>query len=114
MIAYQDFARLLLDVGEFETMDDYVADCGGSVDGQDVALLPVIWRMGRGGVKAIRAESGLSQKDFARAYGVPRRTLQNWELPEESPEHRECPAYMARLMGYAVLSDREAAGDETD
>lgn len=108
MMRYQDFVRLMMDAGEFETMDEYVADCGGSVDAEELPLLPMIWRMGRGGVKAIRKESGLSQQDFARAYGVPRRTLQNWELPAESPEHRECPGYMLRLLGYAVLSDREA------
>lgn len=109
MIAYQDFVRLLMDTTEFETLDEYTADCGGSVDGADLPLLPIIWNMGRGGVRAIRAESGLSQDAFAREYGVPRRTLQNWELPEDSPEHRECPAYLARMLGYAVLSDTEAA-----
>ena len=113
-MTYQDFVRLLMDAGEFETMDDYIMDCGGSVDAQDVALLPVIWRMGRGGVKAIRAEIGLSQQAFAREYGIPCRTLVNWELPEQSKEHRACPAYMARLLGYAVLSDREEEPIETD
>ena len=36
-------------------------------------------------VKAIRANSGLSQSEFARRYGFSVRTLQDWELGRTEP-----------------------------
>lgn len=52
-------------------------------------------------VKEIRKKTGLSQDKFAQRYGIPVRTLQNWEQ-----EYREPPAYviamLERLIAYEV------------
>lgn len=53
-------------------------------------------------VRAIRLESGLTQKGFEEKYGVPRRTLQDWEAGK-----REAPGYVVALLAYAVKSDNE-------
>ena len=37
-------------------------------------------------VRAIRAETGLSQAEFAAAYGIPYRTLQGWESGRREPD----------------------------
>ena len=37
-------------------------------------------------VKAIRAQLGLSQEDFARAYGFSVHTLRKWEQRKRTPE----------------------------
>jgi putative transcriptional regulator len=37
-------------------------------------------------VQAIRAQTGLSQADFARSIGVKKATLLNWEHRRRSPE----------------------------
>lgn len=53
-------------------------------------------------VRAIRRASGLTQAGFAEKYGVPRRTLQDWEAGK-----REAPGYVVSLLAYAVKSDNE-------
>lgn len=36
--------------------------------------------------KAIRQKSGLSQTEFARTFGIPKRTLQDWEQRRRLPD----------------------------
>ena len=50
-------------------------------------------------VKAIRHKVGLSQQDFAKYFGVSRRTIQEWE------QGRRCPSGAARA--FLVVIDRE-------
>ena len=51
-------------------------------------------------IKEIRAMTGLSQGKFAEKYGIPVRTLQNWEA-----EHREPPEYVLKLLLRCVEED---------
>jgi putative transcriptional regulator len=37
-------------------------------------------------IKSLRERSGLTQAAFARAYGVPVRTLQDWEHDRRKPD----------------------------
>ncbi len=37
-------------------------------------------------VKALRARLGMSQDGFARAFGLPKRTIQDWEQGRRQPE----------------------------
>lgn len=48
-------------------------------------------------VKKLREQSGMSRNQFAEFFGVPYRTLQNWELGE-----RQCPEYVISLMKYKL------------
>jgi len=52
-------------------------------------------------IKEIRAFTGLSQIKFCEQYGIPRRTLENWEkdIPGQPPE------YIARLLERVVKMD---------
>lgn len=43
-------------------------------------------------IKEIRAHLGLSQVAFAERYGIPRRTLEDWE------RLGRCPSYVVRLL----------------
>lgn len=45
--------------------------------------------------KELRQRSGLSRHKFADLFGIPYRTVQNWELGL-----RECPDYLLNLMRY--------------
>lgn len=54
-------------------------------------------------IRRIRNMAGVSQAKFAEAYGIPRRTLENWESGERIP-----PAYVVRLLERAVEADKEA------
>lgn len=48
-------------------------------------------------IKAIRAESNLTQAAFASRYGIPKRTVEAWEMGQRTP-----PPYVIRLLETAV------------
>lgn len=50
--------------------------------------------------KAIRAKSKLSQVKFSARYGIPRRTIENWESGDTVP-----PGYVLELLDRAVSED---------
>nr|DAH24641.1 MAG TPA: putative transcriptional regulator [Caudoviricetes sp.] len=47
-------------------------------------------------IKAIRASTGLTQKEFEKAFGIPSRTYEAWEMGERKP-----PQYVIRLLEMA-------------
>lgn len=51
-------------------------------------------------IKEIRQLSGLSQAKFSVKYGIPKRTIESWEMGE-----RECPEYLINLLRRAVEED---------
>lgn len=51
--------------------------------------------------KELRQRSGMSMKRFAEYFGIPYRTVQNWEAGINI-----CPAYTLRLLEYHL--DQEA------
>lgn len=53
-------------------------------------------------VREIRSLIGLTQKEFGERYGIPMRTIQNWEGGQ-----RECPAYVLALLERVVWEDYE-------
>ena len=54
----------------------------------------------RNKIKEIRGMSGLSQVKFAAKYGIPRRTIESWEMGE-----RNCPTYVINLLRRVVQED---------
>lgn len=48
-------------------------------------------------IKAIRSATGMSQAEFAAAYDIPKRTIENWETGSRTP-----PPYVIRLLEIAV------------
>lgn len=51
-------------------------------------------------VKEIRMSTGLSQRRFCAALGIPTRTLEDWERGVS-----RCPAYVEALIAYRVEHD---------
>lgn len=49
-------------------------------------------------IREIRKHTGLTQQQFADKYGIPKRTIENWEADPDKPEHRECPPYLIKLL----------------
>lgn len=47
--------------------------------------------------KEIRKKSGMTQKRFSEFFGIPRRTIENWEAGVN-----KCPAYLLDLMKYKL------------
>ncbi|MDO4619828.1 MAG: helix-turn-helix domain-containing protein, partial [Lachnospiraceae bacterium] len=48
-------------------------------------------------IRALRAETGLSRKLFSEKYGIPLRTIEDWESGRRKP-----PEYISRLLNYRV------------
>lgn len=51
-------------------------------------------------IKEIRETSGMSRAEFSRVYGIPLRTLENWEAG-----NRKCPEYLLNLIKRSVAED---------
>lgn len=51
-------------------------------------------------VRELREQTGLSQKAFGEYFGIPRRTVQNWETGAN-----ECNQYIIDLMEYKLKGE---------
>ena len=51
-------------------------------------------------IKEIREISGVSRAEFSRKYGIPVRTLEDWESGR-----RNCPNYVSSLLLRVVRED---------
>lgn len=70
----------------------------------------VEWRevVGRGReIKELREKMGMNRREFSDYYGIPYRTVQDWEA-----EKRELPEYLLRLMIYRAEMERLNKKDE--
>lgn len=47
----------------------------------------------------LRAITGMSQKEFARHYGIPERNIQNWESRNQMPE------YAFKMYAFKIYND---------
>ena len=60
-------------------------------------------------IKEMRRKTGLSQSKFSAKFGIPVRTLQQWEQGISAP-----PDYLIRMMAYIMLLEErgEAHGQD--
>lgn len=105
MISYQDFCRLLTDTKEFETLDAYIGECGGSINADVDAvtkLLTIIWELGHDdlSVDRILQINDMSLMHLSREYKIPYRTLQGWRRKERNPSE-----WLLPMIAYVILSD---------
>ena len=52
-------------------------------------------------LKELRTATGMTQKQFGEYFGIPHRTIQNWEGGQ-----RECPGYLLDLMIYKLENEK--------
>lgn len=48
-------------------------------------------------IKELRAAAGMSQQQFADYFGIPKRSIENWEGGQ-----RSCPEYLVKLIAYKL------------
>jgi DNA-binding transcriptional regulator YiaG len=48
-------------------------------------------------IKELRKKTGMTQKAFSEYFGIPRRTIEDWET-----EKRKCTPYLLDLMQYKL------------
>lgn len=53
-------------------------------------------------VKKLRERTGFSQANFAERYGIPKRTIENWESGVNAP-----PPYVLKMLEKMVEQDAE-------
>ncbi len=53
------------------------------------------------GMKEIRQRTGWSQSKFAEHFGIPVRTLQQWEQGKSAP-----PSYVTRMIAYILAFEK--------
>ena len=51
-------------------------------------------------IKELRKLTGLSQEKFSSLYGIPKRTIENWETGKRNP-----PDYVINLLERVVKED---------
>ena len=59
-------------------------------------------------VKELREKMGKNRREFSDYYGIPYRTVQDWEA-----EKRELPEYLLRLMKYRAEVEYMIKGNES-
>lgn len=50
--------------------------------------------------KELRQQSGMNLTQFSKYFGIPYRTIQNWENGV-----RQCPEYLLDLMKYKLIHE---------
>lgn len=105
-----DFHRLRIDAEECSSLDEYIAEEGGSLpeecypaDGSGdapIKILTIIWELSRCFTASkVREVSGLTQVEFARNYLIGKRTVEGWDMNETQP-----PEYALELLAADVVS----------
>lgn len=51
---------------------------------------------------SLRRETGMNRREFSEYFGIPYRTVQDWELG-----NRDMPEYLLRLMEYKIKMERQ-------
>ena len=51
-------------------------------------------------IKKLRAKTGLSQTKFSEKYGIPERTIQDWEAEKRTP-----PDYVLEMLSYIIADE---------
>lgn len=51
-------------------------------------------------IKELRHQSGMTQKAFSEYFGIPKRSIENWEGGK-----RECPTYLLELIAYKLTNE---------
>lgn len=50
--------------------------------------------------KELRTAAGMTQKAFSEYFGIPRRTIEDWDA-----ERRSCPDYVTALIRYKLVKE---------
>ena len=106
-MTFEDFRRLTTDAAEFDCVEDYIDEIGGSApagvsDANLTEILEKCWTYGREhSITALRKTAGISRAEMSRTYGIPVRTLESWEATSNGA--RSAPGYVIDLLAYAVI-----------
>lgn len=98
---YKTFMSLYSEALSFDDVDEYVlhhdwSDWMDSYSENEIgSLLQRIYKMAHSPLSKTR---GMSQAEFSRLFGIPVRTVQDWDAGRRNP-----PSYVKQLICYALL-----------
>lgn len=111
---YELFTKLYIEAIKCESLDMYVMERGWqewmneytpnkengvTADASSVVdILTTIYNIAKTDIRGMREMTGKSMKKFATFYGIPERTLQDWEYGNS-----RVPEYTKRLIAYTVF-----------
>lgn len=104
---FKTFMKLYSEVFEYDSMEYYIAERGwedwmNEVGDEDAIFwLTNIYEAAKEDFAVLRQSVDSNRARFARDYGVPLRTLENWEA-----NVREIPFYTKVLLTYAILMEK--------
>lgn len=107
MIKFELFSKLYREVPESTSQELYIAERGwqdwmDDLPEDDVAnILIQIFDLYHADIKGMRSMTGMSRPAFADRYGIPVRTIENWEATGASS--RNCPDYLKMLIAYTLV-----------
>lgn len=101
-MTFQNFYRLQVGAADCKDRETFLAEEGGSVDADELDLVQYAYTART--IADIRAAAGLSRAAFSREYGIPIRTIEDWEAGRRVP-----PDYLVRLIAFAVFSGHPPA-----
>lgn len=110
MIKFELFSRLYRETADYTDAEMYIGERGWQAywmdelddTGVDIGkLLLDIWELAHMDIMQLRERAGLTKAAFAEMYGVPYRTVQNWE--GSGSEHREPAGYLKMLIAYTLV-----------
>lgn len=111
-ISFELFARLYMETADYTSRDMYIGERGWQADWMDAVdaaginvgtLLINIWELSHEDIAQLRRRTGLTQRGFAARYGIPARTVENWEAKGDS--RHEIAPYTKMLIAYTLLNN---------
>ncbi|MDO5572961.1 MAG: hypothetical protein Q4G60_03165 [bacterium] len=109
---YDLFKKFYDEAKDYNDVDMYIAERGWqdwmdkyspTDDASKVAeILTRIYNLSKLSIRYLRSMLGLSQISFYETYGIPRRTLQDWESGDN-----KVADYLVALVAYTVFEGEE-------
>lgn len=115
MIDYELFTRLYDEALSYKEVDFFIAERGwqewmNSFEEVETItkILKAIYKYSRCPIKDIRNELNISRASFSRKYGIPLRTIEDWDAGKS-----KIPEYTEKLIKYTLFI-KEMMPDEED
>lgn len=108
-MTYTELRRLLIDADECNTLEQFLAETGGSLDAEFYEsenaaynLLADIWKLHENYTYRTLVEiSGTSNRQIAIRYNIPIRTVENWHA-----ESHEITPYLLNLLASDIITEK--------
>lgn len=106
-MTYTQFHEIVLSLPDCADLDHFIAERGWQEwmetypADRIIEILTAVWGMRDNPIKGIKQAAKHTNDSLSRAYGIPRRTVEDWARGA-----RECPEYTSAMLAYCVFADK--------